>query len=256
MKIKFWKNTKEDNNVNVKDVTGNPILDLTGPLREGTSVINPEIVIESDTKILTCNYCYIEEFSRYYFIKDIQPLTNRLWKLSLSVDVCYTYRDYIYSQTGFIERNESYFNPNIEDKERDMLFPESFTIVPCCQYQRDGAIIDKWEVKKNQNIAVSFATAYGTGKYGEANDPIYAVDNSVKSPNSAFRDIDKLAIPDYISVPVIPIELATFGYSPETTFWNLISITKDNQEFPIITLLYFPSISRQMSIPRYLPSLK
>lgn len=26
MKIKFWKNTKEDNNVNVKDVTGTPTI--------------------------------------------------------------------------------------------------------------------------------------------------------------------------------------------------------------------------------------
>ena len=26
MKIKFWKNTKEENNVNVKDVTGTPTI--------------------------------------------------------------------------------------------------------------------------------------------------------------------------------------------------------------------------------------
>ena len=244
MKIKFWKNTKEDNNVNVKDVTGTPILDLTGTLREGTSVINPEIVIESDTKILTCNYCYIEEFSRYYFIKDIQPLTNRLWKLSLSVDVCYTYRDYIYAQTGFVERNESYFNPNIEDKERDMLFPESFTIVPCSQYQRAGAVVDKWtsgvtEKRQNTILTLACASAVFYDANLETTNEINATGDNIVAPISALRDIAGISFPDNKSVPILALADKTHPeyYDP---LKNLIGTFVNDNEYQIVNVSAFP----------------
>ena len=244
MKIKFWKNTKEDNNVNVKDVNATPILDLTGTLREGTSVITPEIVIESDKKILTCNYCYIEEFSRYYFIKDIQPLTNRLWKLSLSVDVCYTYRDYIYSQTGFVERNESYFNPNIEDKERDMLFPESFTIVPCSQYQRNGAVVDKWTsgvTAKRQNTILTLACA-NASFYDDnlkTSNEINATGDKIIAPTYALRDIAGINLPDNKSVPILALPDKTHPeyYHPLD---NLIGTFVNDTEYQIVNVCSFP----------------
>lgn len=242
MKIKFWKNTKEDNNVNVKDVTGTPILDLTGTLREGTSVITPEIVIESDTKILTCNYCYIEEFSRYYFIKDIQPLTNRLWKLSLSVDVCYTYRDYIYAQTGFVERNETRFNPLIEDKERDMLFSEDWNMIPCSFYQREGAVVDKWTTKGNQNIAVTFASSAGGYHNSDENKSYYAyaVDNYIEPPTKAFRQLVGFNIPDYVSVPIVPLNMRTTTGFEYTNMTELVKKFKSDNENPIANVCAFP----------------
>ena len=141
MKIKFWKRLSSDNNMHVDPTISAPILDLDGTLREGTSIITPEIVFESDEKILTCNYCYIQEFSRYYFVKDIQPLTNRIWKVSLNVDVLNSYKDYILSQTGFIERCDGTFNPDIEDKERDFEIEEEYEFIKTSDIMREGATI-------------------------------------------------------------------------------------------------------------------
>ena len=40
-----------------------------------------------DEKIFNINYCYIDEFDRYYFIDNIDFLSNKLFRLYMSVDV-------------------------------------------------------------------------------------------------------------------------------------------------------------------------
>ena len=42
-------------------------------IKEGTSIINPTVIIGklSASNIRKCNYAYIREFDRYYFINDI-----------------------------------------------------------------------------------------------------------------------------------------------------------------------------------------
>ena len=51
---------------------------LTGSLKDGTSVINPTILIQGSPatvqQIVTSNYLQIPEFGRYYFIRDISSV--------------------------------------------------------------------------------------------------------------------------------------------------------------------------------------
>ena len=46
-------------------------------IKEGTSIINPTVIIGkmSASKIRKCNYAYISDFGRYYFINDIIETT-------------------------------------------------------------------------------------------------------------------------------------------------------------------------------------
>jgi len=93
MNITLYKNKSEPNRLR-KDLTGEIALD--GTLRDGSSVINPVILIQRTGQTLSrYNYLKINEFNRYYFIDDITVVRNNLWQIKCSVDVLYTYRSAI-----------------------------------------------------------------------------------------------------------------------------------------------------------------
>lgn len=66
---------------------------LHGNLKNETSIINPTILIE--TNYVNSNYCYIKEFSRYYYINNITSIRNNLWMIDCSVDVLMSNKDEI-----------------------------------------------------------------------------------------------------------------------------------------------------------------
>lgn len=102
MNIKLYKNFSEPNRVN-KELE--LIKDMTGQLKEESNVINPIITIQADNPS-HCNYCYIKEFSRYYFIRDIKSVRNKIWQLQLQVDPLYTYRDQILQMSAVIDKQQ------------------------------------------------------------------------------------------------------------------------------------------------------
>lgn len=105
--ISLFKTASENNRV-VKTLTDEK--QLSGELRNQTSVLNPSIRIESSDNISTYNYAYISEFGRYYYITDIVSVRTNCWIVSLRCDVLMSYKDEIKSITGVIVRQES--NPN------------------------------------------------------------------------------------------------------------------------------------------------
>lgn len=144
MKITLYKNNSENNAIN-KNLAY--IGDLLGTLRQATSVLNPVILIEMDNglinynidiqaqddyisyiddeeydvsinfdySIFECNYCYIEEFNRFYFIDDIVIQNNKLFSLALSVDVLESYKNKFMPLDAFVLRNEFQYDPFVND---------------------------------------------------------------------------------------------------------------------------------------------
>ena len=105
--ISLFKTASENNRV-VKVLTDEK--QLSGELRNQTSVLNPTIRIESSDNISTYNYAYIPEFGRYYYITDIVSVRTSCWVVSLRCDVLMSYSDQIKAITGVVVRQES--NPN------------------------------------------------------------------------------------------------------------------------------------------------
>lgn len=71
-------------------------LTVTGNLKSSTSVLNPVIEITNFEnsiieRIYRYTYCYIEQFTRYYFVKDWE-FANGVWNLYLELDVLATFR--------------------------------------------------------------------------------------------------------------------------------------------------------------------
>ena len=92
--ISLFKTASENNRV-VKVLTDEK--QLSGELRNQTSVLNPTIRIESSDNISTYNYAYISEFGRYYYITDIVSVRTNCWVVSLRCDVLMSYKDEIQS---------------------------------------------------------------------------------------------------------------------------------------------------------------
>mgnify|MGYP007106264612 FL=1 len=131
--ISLFKTNSENNRV-VKTLTDEK--QLSGELRNQTSVLNPSIRIESADNISAYNYAYISEFGRYYYITDIVSVRTNCWVVSLRCDVLMSYKDEIKTITGVVVRQES--NPNKllvdrleriqSDKEIDILYyPDAFS---------------------------------------------------------------------------------------------------------------------------------
>ena len=114
MTIKLYTNNS-DKIVVDKSITqmGN---DVSGTLREDCSVIDPVIKIEAPASfdLTSCNYAYITEFGRYYYINNIVCVGN-LFELHMHVDVLMTYKSAIRTNTAVISRQEKYYNLYLQD---------------------------------------------------------------------------------------------------------------------------------------------
>ena len=92
---------------------------VTCKIKEGTSIINPTVIIKklSGKHIKKCNYAHISEFGRYYFINNITEAPANQLEISMHVDVLKTYASQIRGISTLILRQENVFSPYYEDKE-------------------------------------------------------------------------------------------------------------------------------------------
>lgn len=114
MKIYLYKNYSDAQNIS-KNIE---LVDqLTGTLRGNCSILNPVFHIEADPNFVPAfvNYCYIPEFGRYYFIREVRYIRNKLLEISCHVDVLYTYKEQILSTSAWIARQENEYNLYLDD---------------------------------------------------------------------------------------------------------------------------------------------
>ena len=65
---------------------------LTGTLREESSITHPVILVESSTPI-RFNFCYIPEWNRYYYVREVTSYRNNLYIVSLEIDVLMSFKN-------------------------------------------------------------------------------------------------------------------------------------------------------------------
>lgn len=89
---------------------------VSGTLKESTSIINPVIKIQCDVSdYANCNYMYIPEFDRFYFVTDITSISDTIAEFSGHVDVLTTYKDQIRGNSAIVRRQENSWNLYLND---------------------------------------------------------------------------------------------------------------------------------------------
>ena len=112
MIITLYNNASEKNKIG-KNLS--VVETLMGNLKEQSSITHPVITIERASPI-GFNYCYIDEFSRFYFVDDVVMLTNNIMRVSLSVDVLESFKNQILNQNVIIDKNTFDVNKYLPDE--------------------------------------------------------------------------------------------------------------------------------------------
>lgn len=92
------------------------VKEVTGEFKTGCDVMRPQVLLSDDVSTYSgCNYIYIADFGRYYYITDIAAVAGNMTQISAEVDVLKTYDSQIRSCSGIVGRNEDEWNLYVND---------------------------------------------------------------------------------------------------------------------------------------------
>lgn len=116
MTLELYYNASEGNQLD-KNIF--PVTNLDVHPVEGFSIEDPVLRIGSvDFSVLSnANYAYIPEYNRYYFIDPPTIANNKIFMLSLHVDVLMSFKSSIRNLVGIISRQENQYNLYLPDPE-------------------------------------------------------------------------------------------------------------------------------------------
>lgn len=102
--VDFWTFGKRENTT-TQPYTSPLKTYSTVQLKDNCSVVNPALKIREavNVRVMDWNYCYIHEFSRYYWVSDWM-WDNGIWVCELQVDVLASFKTDIGNQTLYILR--------------------------------------------------------------------------------------------------------------------------------------------------------
>lgn len=115
MTVKFWTYAKRENATSrpstSPEATYNNVL-----LKDDCSVVNPalKVLAAPTVNVYLWNYCFIQEFNRYYYITD-WVWTLGVWVAELQVDVLASFRDRIGQQSVYVLRAASDYDGSVID---------------------------------------------------------------------------------------------------------------------------------------------
>lgn len=109
MDVRFYNFNKKMNSTKIPNAD---YTEISCTIKSECSINSP--ILQIKTSKPTWNYCYIQDFARYYFIDDWRYNLG-LWECSLSVDVLASYATAIKNSTQYIERSNVVYDNSIID---------------------------------------------------------------------------------------------------------------------------------------------
>lgn len=89
MQLVFSYNKSDERQIYKELVTGET---MEGSLRNESSIISPSILV-SNNHVMRYNFCYIPEWQRYYFVRNITSTRNGLYLVELQCDVLMSFKN-------------------------------------------------------------------------------------------------------------------------------------------------------------------
>lgn len=107
---------RSDSEPNAIDKTLTTIADLSGDLRDQTSIIDPVIRFSGDLSTVTgANYMTIPAFGRSYFIRNITSVRTGVFDVAAHVDVLSSFKAQIRANSAILRRSEKNWNLYLND---------------------------------------------------------------------------------------------------------------------------------------------
>lgn len=128
------KNNQSPSNAITKSLTD--VATFTGTLKDGSSLVDPVVMVENSGAITGVNYATIADFGRSYFIKDIKNVYNNMWEISLHSDALSSFASEIRQCQCVAAKNQHAFNLYLNDDnyrcyqnpwEIQKVFPSGFS---------------------------------------------------------------------------------------------------------------------------------
>lgn len=111
MSLSLFINTS-DNRVLNKTLTALSMIDCV--FKDNTSMENPEVVISRDAYDARCNYVYLSDTTRYYYVTDV-IFSKQSVIYKLKCDVLMSFKDSILSCDAIASRSATQYNNYITD---------------------------------------------------------------------------------------------------------------------------------------------
>lgn len=113
MTVELMVNTSDTRAV-TKNVTVTAT--FTGTLKDASSIVDPVILFEvSASLIAECNYLYIPDFGRYYYITDMVSVRSHVVEVYAHVDVLMSWAAGIRANQAIVRRQENAWNLYLND---------------------------------------------------------------------------------------------------------------------------------------------
>ncbi len=147
MDIKLYKNHSSDN-VLEKQITEISVLSDC-KIKTTENIININVILKTDISILECNYIFLSELNKYYFVRNVQVTPNNIYNLSCELDVLYTYREII-KKLNAVCIETSTFDDYLQSNTYDILstLTNKSVIVPFDKSVNDVLTVTMGDIRK------------------------------------------------------------------------------------------------------------
>lgn len=133
MTITLYNNLSNKKTIN-KTIT--KISDINNVrLKDNCSILNPVLQLTLSSDIISCNYVYIPDFSRYYFKGDIEYVTNDIINVPLSVDPLFSFASNVMNSKVTAIRSTNHYDRYLYDDRQASLLTtikqtKTFSVTP------------------------------------------------------------------------------------------------------------------------------
>lgn len=100
MEVQFSYNASDERQIFKELTTG---VTLEGVLRDESSIVNPIIMFESN-EVMKYNFCYIPQWQRYYFVRDVKSYRNNIYIVTLECDVLMSFKNDIINFSVVVDK--------------------------------------------------------------------------------------------------------------------------------------------------------
>lgn len=182
-------------------------------LKDDTSVISPVLVwaYGRTTSPINYNYCWIENFNRYYYIKDWISKGGGIWHIILTLDVMATYKELIGNSTQYVLRASNRYAPTVIDD----FYPYLSTML-----------------RRSSSVASPFAQWKNSGCY------VLAIVGSATSDSGAGINYWVLGIPEFRDL--LTYMYGNVNYTGVEQIAEATTRTLFNPSQYVLTCKYFP----------------